>query len=443
MTLSADLVHAYTPRGHAVEVMEARDDEVLACGPAGTGKSRVCLEKLNLMALLNPGMRGLIVRKTSVSLGSTTLVTWREQVIPELLATGAVHFYGGSPQEAAAYRYDNGSTIVVGGMDKPTKIMSSEYDVVFADEATELTVDDWEAIMTRLRHGAMSFQQLLAGCNPDSPTHFLKLRCDKGTTRLINTRHEDNPVYFNADGSLTERGVAYIGKLDNLTGVRHARLRRGVWAAAEGIIYEDFQDTVHVLDRFDIPADWTRYLAVDFGYTNPFVAQWWAQDGDGRLYLYREIYRTKRTVDLHARDILAAMQGPGGEWTEPLPSAVVVDHDAEGRAVLERELGMITTSADKKVSEGIQAVQARMRVTGDGRPRILFLRDAVVSRDMELEAAKKPCSTLEEITGYVWDPGTARSGPKEQPLKINDHGMDASRYLVMHVDEGFDFEMGF
>src|SRR5690554_2534048 len=125
---SAELVHTYRPRGTAVQVMEAREDEVLVCGPAGTGKSRVCLEKLHLVALLNPGMRGLIVRKTSVSLGSTTLVTWREQVIKEALATGTVHFYGGSPQEAASYRYDNGSVIVVGGMDKATKIMSSEYD---------------------------------------------------------------------------------------------------------------------------------------------------------------------------------------------------------------------------------------------------------------------------------------------------------------------------
>src|SRR5690606_12150648 len=96
------------------------------------------------------------------------------------------------------------------------------------DEATELTVDDWEAITSRLRHGRLSFQQLLAACNPDAPTHWLKQRCDKGLTRLINTRHEDNPVYYNPDGTLTERGRDYIGKLDRLTGVRHARLRRGV-----------------------------------------------------------------------------------------------------------------------------------------------------------------------------------------------------------------------
>ena len=60
-------VHEYTPRGGAVQVFERRDNEVLISGPAGTGKSRACLEKLHLMALLNPGMRGLMVRKTRSS----------------------------------------------------------------------------------------------------------------------------------------------------------------------------------------------------------------------------------------------------------------------------------------------------------------------------------------------------------------------------------------
>ncbi|MGA4988615.1 hypothetical protein [Nonomuraea bangladeshensis] len=69
------------------------------------------------MALLNPGMRALIVRKTAVSLGSTGLVTFREHVAKESLAGGDVVWYGGSAQEAASYRYTNGSAIVVGGMD--------------------------------------------------------------------------------------------------------------------------------------------------------------------------------------------------------------------------------------------------------------------------------------------------------------------------------------
>jgi hypothetical protein len=438
------LVHKYRPRGVLADLFKVRDAEVLVAGPAGTGKSRACLEKLHRMALLNDGMRGLIVRKTLASLGSTALVTWRTHVIPEAVAAGHVVFYGGSPQESPQYRYTNGSVIVVGGMDKATRIMSSEYDACYVQEATELTENDWEAITTRLRHGKVSFQQLFADCNPDTPTHWLKVRGDRGATHVLDSRHEDNPILYNEDGTLTEFGAAYIGKLDNLTGVRYQRLRRGLWVAAEGIIYEDWDPAVHLIDQFAIPDHWQRWWAVDFGYTNPFVCQMWAEDPDGRLYLYREVYHTKRTVDQHARDILDAVSTADPQrpddlrartWHEPKPRAIICDHDAEGRAVLSREVGVGTQAAIKTVTAGIQVTQQRLRPAGDGRPRMFLMRDAVVRRDPDLVDAKRPTSTAEEIAGYVWDQGAGKA-PKEVPLKDNDHGMDAARYLCAARDIG-------
>lgn len=425
--------HRFKPRGTAATIFENRDPEVLVAGPAGTGKSRACLEKLHLMALLNHGMRGLIVRKTAVSLTSTALVTFRTHVLPEALAAGDVAWYGGSQQEAACYRYRNGSVINVGGMDKPTRIMSSEYDVAYVQEATELTEEDWEAITTRLRHGKVSFQQLLADCNPDVPTHWLKVRCDTGRTKMLESRHEENPVLFTAEGELTEVGASYIAKLDNLTGVRYSRLRKGLWVAAEGIIYEDYDPAVHLIDRFHVPRDWVRWWSVDFGYTNPFVCQMWAEDPDGRLYLYREIYATKRLVEDHAETILAAVT-KNGEWREPKPRAIICDHDAEDRATLERKLGMSTVAAKKTVSDGIQAVQARMRAAGDGKPRIFLMRDSLVQRDPELLDAKKPTCTAEELVGYVWATAAAGKPVKDEPHKLDDHGCDAMRYAVAARD---------
>lgn len=427
--------HRYRPRGTAAQIFECRDAEVLVAGPAGTGKSRACLEKIHLMALLNPGMRGLLVRKTAVSLTSTGIVTYRTHVAKESLANGDVTWYGGSPQEAACFRYSNGSVINVGGMDKATRIMSSEYDIVYVQEATELTEDDWEAITTRLRHGKVSFQQLLADCNPDTPTHWLKVRCDTGRTTMLNSRHEENPVLFDEHGAVTEVGASYIAKLDNLTGVRYQRLRKGLWCAAEGVIYEDWQPDLHMVPRTRIPADWVRWWSVDFGYTNPFVCQFWAEDPDGRLWLYREMYRTKRLVEDHAADILAAVT-KNGEWIEPKPRAIVCDHDAEDRATLERHLGMSTVPAKKTVSDGIQAVQTRFRPAGDGKPRVFLMRDALVFRDPELADAKKPTCTAEEIPGYVWDRSTPQRIAKEEPVKVDDHGCDALRYVVAERDLG-------
>lgn len=465
--MASGRVHHYEPHGAAKELMLRRDPEVLLSGPAGTGKSFAALQKVHAVALLNPGMRGLIVRKTLASLGSTALVTWRQRVIPEAIEAGIVHFYGGSSQESAQYKYGNGSVIVVGGLDRAMRIMSSEYDLVFAQEAVELTENDWEAITTRLRHGVVSYNQLIADCNPDAPTHWLKVRCDSGKTVMLESRHEDNPTLFNTDGTMTTKGAAYISKLDNLTGVRYHRLRKGLWVAAEGIIYDEFDPAVHVvtldqvipnaaevkkrlgrdLTAVDIPEEWPRFWSVDFGFVNPFVLQCFAETPDGQLVMYREIYRTRRTIDQHARDIMDVVSranpdhvpragdvaSAGRIWTEPKPRAIICDHDAEGRATLSKELNLPTKAAVKKVKEGIETVQVRLRRREDGKPGVMFLRDSVVSRDQDLVDAKKPASTIEEFPSYVWD---IRDGgkTKDEPVKKDDHGMDCTRYLIVNRD---------
>lgn len=434
--------HSYQPYGTAIEAFRFKGPELLYAGPAGTGKSKCLLEKLHAVMLKYPGARGLIVRKTLASLGSTALVTFEEHVAKEHLANGEVKWFGGSAKEAACYRYKNGSRVVVGGMDKSMKIMSSEYDIVYVQESTELLEEDWEAITTRLRNGKMPYQQIIADANPDTPTHWLKMRCDAGKTHHIRSRHEDNPILFNQNkdgttGGLTEIGKAYMAKLDALTGVRYMRLRKGIWCAAEGLVYEEWMPDLHVHKAIRIPPiSWTRYITVDFGYTNPMVVQFWAEDEDGRLYLYRELYHTKTTVDEMAPKIKEAMNLK----REPRPRMIICDHDAEGRAVLERELGMSTKAAKKSVEDGIQAVKRRLRPSeADGKPRIYLCLDALIEKDQDLLDRKKPTSTLEEVVGYIWDRGTtvaqaAGKPPKEMPVKEDDHGMDAMRYMVAERD---------
>jgi PBSX family phage terminase large subunit len=423
-------------RGAALDATRRRDPELLLCGPAGTGKSYAALWKVHLMCMANPGMRALVVRKTHKSLTSTGLVTFKDHVAADAIATGICRWYGGSGEKPAQYIYSNGSVIVVGGLDQPAKIMSSEYDVIFVQEATDCTKDDWEKLTSRLRNGAVSFQQLIADCNPQHPSHWLKKRCDDGATAMLYSRHEDNPRVFEADGTLTEYGRTYIARLDALTGVRKERLRHGRWVAAEGIIYEGWRPEVHLTDRKVLPREWTRLWAVDFGFTNPFVWQMWAVDPDGRLWLEKEIYRTQRLVEDHAKDILAVVtQKDGVTWKYPKPRAVICDHDAEDRATLERHVGMGTVAAWKSVSDGIEAMQARLKVQGDGKPRLFVCRDSLVSRDEALVEAGKPIGFAQEIEGYVRMPTPEGKGTeKEEPLKENDHSMDAGRYVVAYQD---------
>lgn len=411
-----------------------RDPEVLVSGPAGTGKSRACLEKVLFTCLLNPGARVLIVRKTASSLGNTALVTFREHVAAEALAAGDCVWYGGSAQESGQYRFTNGSVINIGGMDKATRVMSSEYDLVYVQEATELTEDDWEALTTRLRNGVVSYQQIIADCNPSTPTHWLKERCESGRTSILYANHQENPRLYGVDGTMTSSGESYMKALDNLSGVNYLRLRKGQWVAAEGMIYEDFDPSIHVVDSFDVPFEWPRYWSIDFGVTHPTVIQFWCVDPDGRLFLYREIYHTGRTGDQHGRQVLDLVTDEAGLWTEPRPTAVFADHDAAGRLLFTRTVGVSTRLADKRVNDGIQAVQLRLRPAADGRPRIFLMRGALVERDAAQVQAKKPTCTADEIPGYIWDGTGSAKTTKEQPLKIDDDGSDAMRYVVMGID---------
>jgi phage terminase large subunit len=417
----------YKARGTALAAWSDRSPELLLSGPAGTGKSRACLEKLHACALRFPGMRGLIVRKTRESLNESALVTYEEQVLP----TGSPIAAGARRNTRSSYRYPNGSEIIVGGLkqsgrDQKQKIMSTEYDIAYVQEAIELTEEEWENITTRLRNGVMPFQQIIGDTNPDSPTHWIKQREKKGRLKVYESTHEENPRYFAADGTPTEQGKAYIAKLDALTGVRYERLRKGKWVQAEGVVYPGWDRNVHLIDRFPIPASWRRVRSIDFGYTNPFVCQWWAIDHDNRMYLDREIYRTRRTVKVHARQIREVDAGAAISYT-------VADHDAEDRATL-RECKIPTLAARKAILPGVNAVTERLKVAGDGKPRLFVFRDSLVEADELLMEAKRPLSTVDEFDSYVWPKGQDGKALKEVPVDDNNHGMDAMRYAVMSVD---------
>lgn len=413
----------YRFRGNQALIQTLTDDEIVLSGPAGTGKSLAWLYKVNAAAWQYPGMRALIVRKTRVSLTESGLVTFEKYVLGE----GNPICAGAARANRSLYTYPNGSEIVVGGLDRPTRVMSSEYDIIYVQEGIELMLDDYEALTTRLRNGVLPYQQLIMDVNPDRADHWIVKRAQSGTLRMLETRHEDNPALFDDDGELTPRGRAYIAKLDNLTGVRKQRLRYGKWVNAEGAVYEDWNPAIHLIDPFEIPATWRRIGSIDFGYTNPFVCQLWAIDPDGRMYMYREIYMTKRTVAEHAVTIKKMIEGERIErW--------VADHDAEDRATLEK-LGINTEAAKKAVTVGIQAVQERIKKAGDGKPRFFILRDSLYERDEDLAEANKPICTADEIGGYQWVKGKDGKPVKEEPVKVDDHGVDTARYAVMAIDE--------
>lgn len=408
-------------RGAMRDIRDARYPEVIISGPAGTGKSLGILDWINWLCWTYPRIRVLIVRKVRADLANSGLVTFERHVLGE-----------DNPicntiqrKDRRNYLYPNGSEIVVGGLDRETSVMSQEYDIIYVQEAIELTESEWESLSTRKRNYAMPFQMLIGDTNPGQPDHWILRRVERGDTKMYATTHEDNPAYWDVEkGDWTDIGRDYVlGSLERLTGTRKERLRFGRWVIAEGAVFGDWNPAIHVVEDFEIPAMWTRIRSIDFGFTNPFVCQWWAFDPDGRMYLYREIYRTERLVQDHAKLIKDLSK-------DERIVATVADHDAEDRATLERH-GVRTILANKSISAGIQALQERMRIAGDGKPRFFILRSALIDPDPALtdpdRGDRRPSCTREEIAGIVWDD----KKKKEQPIDRDNHGYDAARYAAM------------
>jgi phage terminase large subunit len=363
--------------------------------------------------------------------------------------------YGGGKPDW--YDYPNGSRLWLGGMDYAEKVLSSEYDIVFIPQAEELTLNDWEQLLGRCtgRAGNAPYAQMIGDCNPDVPEHWILHR---KTVELIQSKHTDNPTLYrrdrqgdlmydeNGEPMLTSQGRRTMQALQSMTGQRYKRGYLGLWVGAEGQVYEGFDPAIHVVDEVKIPYNQPRYVSIDFGYTHPFCCQWWTTDEDGRLYMYREVYMSQRTVKQHMEGtdvdagILDYMRQDDFAY-----DAVICDWDAEDRATVDaylKDFGIRTTRADKRMSVRFEMVQERLRVQADGRPRIHFLNNALIEEDHSLGDRFKPISTVGEIPGYVWrDIHNKREASQkdERPIGRNDHGMDAMGYMVMYLDGGKNF----
>jgi phage terminase large subunit-like protein len=428
----------YQPFGACRSAWRSARREVLLAGPADTGKSRLWLEKVHYCACKYPGMRGGMVRKTRKSLTQSAIVTYEQKVLPvgllsERAKRGHIHF---STQDQQ-YEYPNGSIIAVSGLDDPEKLKSSEWDFLYFMEATEGSLNDWEMLLRGLRYGVMPYPQLGGDCNPSYPTHWLKARCDAGMTLMLYARHEDNP-------SITPERLALLRAL---TGVRYLRLYKGLWVAAEGIVYGEWNPRIHKVSREQLK-QWQVFYTdgtlnrqvirrvlggVDWGFSNAGVLGVYGIDPDGRMYLLKEVYRTQRTIDWWIPQAQALAQEFGVErW--------LADPSRPDYIQQFNQAGLPCEGAMNAISLGIGWLRARLRVAADGRPRFFLYEYANTDPDEELAAQFKPTGIEQEFEQYVWPKPKEGHPLLEVPVDENNHALDEARYVVAELDAGGDLD---
>lgn len=413
--------------GGAREFWSYKGQEAMLWGAYETGKTLPALTKLHALLVKYPKSRAFITRQTYKSILATALVTYENKVLPVHPDTpgSPIVKYGKSKPEF--YQYPNGSHLLVVGMDNPDKILSGEFDFGYVNQAEEITLDAWEKLVARCtgRAGNAPYTQVMGDCNPSHPQHWILHRA---SVRRFEQLHKHNPSLCDPrTGEWTAQGKRTLDILSSMTGIRRLRGYEGKWVAAEGVVYEFTE--AHRIKRDKVPEIKRWYLAIDFGYTNPFVCQLWGVDADGRMYLWAEIYMTRRTVQAHVPAIKAMI---GDRRIE----AIIADHDAEDRATL-HENGLITIPARKDIATGIQLVQERLKIQDDGKPRLYVVEDACIEYDRNLyreyPGDLHPCCTEHEFAVYAYPPSRDGKSDKEEPLDVYNHGMDGARYFVATI----------
>ena len=413
--------------GGNAQAFMSKAPEILLAGGAGSGKTAALLCKALTVASRYPGSRTLFCRKTRESMTESVLVTWENAILgsdhPILTRRPTLR------RVRQSYDMGNGSVVAVGGLDKPDKILSSEWDLIIAFEATDLELIDWETLGGRLRNGRVPWQQLAGDCNPTSPVAWPYRRFQSGTLKLFTSKHSENPRFCDQKtGEWTEDGKKYLARLQLMTGARRKRFLEGVWAASEGLVYDNFDPTIHVHPAgWSAPQDWPIVFGLDFGFYNPLALTVWAIDPDARIHLVREVYRTQTRVETVAR--LARSWVDTGEIPEPV--AVVCDHDPENAATWNEYSKLPATMADKSdKGEGIEAMQRRFDLAHDGRPRIYLAADTLAHPpQQELIDAGKPTCLRDELGMYCWDTRNPNR-LKDEPIKANDHACFVAGTMV-------------
>ena len=303
-----------------------------------------------------------------------------------------------------------GSEIVGKSADKPQSLLGEQLDWVLLSEAAQLRGEIWTRYLEpRL---ATTRGYALFPTTPDANAVWLYDLWQKGlsgqpvdpaTGRPIFAAYTwdvfGNPVYPREE--LEEKRAQY--------GEDHPVFQEqylGQWAFHSGRVYgHDFDATRNLIDPFEIPKDWRRIRAIDFGYRDPFVCLWFAIPPSGGLVGYREYYHPERNMAHHAQAIR--------ELSKDEQILYTVADSSEPQAIADlRRLGVPAIPAKRDRRAG------RMLV-GDGlrSGALRFFRHAVPN-------------LVHEIHWYAWDVDKNKEGAKEATVG-DDHAMDALRYAVM------------
>jgi len=277
------------------------------------------------------------------------------------------------------YDFPNGSYIELFGLEDESKARGPGRDILFVNEANLIRKTLFDQLAMR------TTGKIFADWNPADFNSWVYTLSDSENAKKIHSTYKDN--YHNLSPLQIQYIEAYKDLPDDFMWKVYGLGLRG---AAKELIYTTWKVVKELPGKGDI------IYGLDFGYTAP-CAMVKVEIHDGSLYVQEILYKSGMTVTelgLHLK-------------TLDLGRSPIYADAAEPKSIEEiRRYGFNIHAADKDVWAGILKVKS-----------------------MPLHITATSENLLREASSYKWKKDKA-DNVLEEPVKMNDHLLDALRYAV-------------
>ena len=338
-------------------------------GARGGGKTWAVRIKAMLLACRYAGIKILIVRRSFQELRDNhipplqmelrDLARWKEQEKRFIFPNGSYIRFGYCSAERDVLQYQG-----------------QEYDIIFIDEATQLTEFQFQTFKGCLR-GANDFpKRMYLTCNPGGVGHawvkrlFIDRQYVEGERpedyEFIQAKVTDNPV-------LMKKDPEYINMLRSLPYELREAWLNGSWDIFAGQYFSEWNRDVHVVEPFVIPAWWRRYITIDYG-LDMLAAYLIVVDDHDMAYVVQEVYKgrdlgegAKGLIVSEAAAEVKALAGNGDIAAYLAPPDLWNARQETGKSVADifAESGIYLTQTNNDRIDGWMAMHERLHVFED------------------------------------------------------------------------------
>ena len=320
-----------------------------------------------------------VVRK---SFPSTRLTVMRDFF--EILKTLDLYDENNYNATEKTYQLHN-STIEFLSIDDPQKRRGSKRDILYINEANELTSEDFFQLQVR------TTQQIFLDFNPSEYFWYNDQLESREDVEVIRSTYKDNPY-------LNDAQIKEIERLQFTDNQYYQIYALGQFAGDVDLVY-----THNIVE--DIPTDKAKLIAcgLDWGYSNDpttLIEVW--KDGDN-LYLNEILYNTNLTNS----DIAEKLREAG----------------------VDRYLEIIADSAEPKSIEEVRRMGFNIKPATKGPDSVLNGID--ILKRHKIHVTKDSTNLIQEFRRYKWI--TDKDGNKlNKPIDAFNHALDAVRYVALN-----------